>query len=456
MDVLHDVLADSNVRNNGLVSKVVVSVDGMNMETDLVVLVFVTGVNVVDTFVMSTGTLGLDGVNVGDAHPSVEEASRVSIFKHHRVSGLERVTVLNVHNVLDAFGVHPVFVRNHSEVDGANSVNVHGVSMLKSSFVSENSSGVLTSAGAGNFACVVVSVSVDTEEVRGASVRNESVSNSVDSSDVVSVSNFDNMNPVVVGFGPASHQDVVVMTFGSGMLGALHGHVHFMQGVAVVSGPDADLAVGVNQHASVGKVFVDHMVTVLGEADVLSAEGLLSSTVAIVVLERGKEAHSHVVGFAAFAGSMGHVDGVHVSVVVFFDNGLFDNDVMVVCFDNNDFLVSMSVRKVINGLLGLMVNAGALLVVNLGFPSLFGKHFPIFGETVSLEFSSSGFLGCDLLFFLLSKSGEACLFFSDLCESQFLGSDFSETFLFCFLCFGCSCFIFSDFGKTSFFSGGLS
>jgi hypothetical protein len=43
----------------------------------------------------------------------------------------------------------------------------------------------------------------------------------------------------------------------------------------VVFGPDADLAVGVNQLVSVGKVFVDHKVTVLREAHVLSAEGLM-------------------------------------------------------------------------------------------------------------------------------------------------------------------------------------
>jgi hypothetical protein len=231
VDVLHDVFADSNVRHNSLVSEVVVSADGMNVEMDLVVSVFVTGVNVVDTFVVSTGTLGMDGVNVGDAHPSAVEAGRVSIFKHHRVSDLERVAVSKVHNVTDACGVNPVFVRDHSEVDGANSVNVHGVSMPNSSFVSEDSSGVLTSAGAGNSACVSVSVSVNTVEVRGASVSNEFVSNAVDRSDVVSVSNFDNMDPVVVLFGPASHQDVVIMTFGSGMLGALHVHVHFMEGV---------------------------------------------------------------------------------------------------------------------------------------------------------------------------------------------------------------------------------
>lgn len=113
MHVSHGVFADSNVRHDSFLSEVVVLVDGTDMDDDLVVLVFVTSINVVDMLVVSTCFSGVMGVDTGDVHPSSESDGRVLILKHHRVSDLERVTVFGVHNVLNTFGVHPVLVRDH-------------------------------------------------------------------------------------------------------------------------------------------------------------------------------------------------------------------------------------------------------------------------------------------------------------------------------------------------------
>lgn len=305
-------------------------------------------------------------------------------------------------------------------MDGADSMSVHSVSVLKSSLVSVNGSSVLTFARFGNLACVSVFVSVDTDEVRRASVRNESVLSAEDSFHVVSVSNFNNTNPVVVGFGPASHQGVVIFTFASGVFSALHLAVHAVEGLAMVLSPGDNLTVSVNQHVFVLEVFVDHVMAVLGEAHVLSFEGPLSFTVAVVVLERGKEAHSHVVGLASFAGSTSFVDGEPVDVLLgdvyfvgvghslFVDNmGLFD--VHRVFMNNNSRRFVLDVLCEFDGF------GVAHLVESISFSSLLVFFGSDLGETSSFNFGSSGFLGCDLLFLLLRKFGKACFFFSNLC-----------------------------------------
>jgi len=305
----HGVLADGNVSLDGLGSPVVVSVDSTSMVSDLVME------DGADVFVMAGGLDSGVVVDTGDVRPFLPHVGGVSVLVEHELTVSHGGVVFASVVLLEVDGNFVGLEVGTTSGEPHNSVFVAVVSVGHSRSKSVHGGVHLLVTDSQNADGVTVSVGPRHDESRGVTVSVESSLGVFDGMDISVEVGTDDLNPGVVVVSSSHHSFVIGVASVSGDSGSLaHGdHVHL--GLVVVTRPDVDFTSGVYHAVFVCEVSVDHVMTVAGEAHVLSAEHGLLHFEAVIVSVRVKETkvHSFLLVFLAvllIVGTLGKHGGV--------------------------------------------------------------------------------------------------------------------------------------------------